>query len=105
MLPLLQRRSKRKGACDEHGDGRLVSVPLYSQEERALFEAHPLALQTMGHIEAMRNAGQAVGLVQNIDAHGPLCARLVLALCQSSLQRFMTLLVLEQELADLAWTC
>ena len=56
MLPLLQQRRKRKGACDEHGDGRLVSVPLYSQEERALFEAHPLALQTMGHIEAMRNA-------------------------------------------------
>ena len=53
----------------------------------------------------MRNAGQAVALVQNIDAHGPLCARLVLALCQSSLQRFMTLLVLEQELADLAGTC
>ena len=43
--------------------------------------------------------------MQNIDAHGPLCARLVLALCQSSLQRFMTLLVLEQELADLAGTC
>ena len=43
--------------------------------------------------------------MQNIDAHGPLCARLVLALCQSSLQRFMTLLVLEQELADLACAC
>ena len=53
----------------------------------------------------MRNAGQAVAWVQNIDAHGPLCARLVLALCQSSLQRFMTLLVLERELADLAGAC
>ena len=53
----------------------------------------------------MSHAYQAVALVQNVDAHGPLCARLVLALCQSSLQRFITLLVLEQELADLAGAC